>query len=174
MTPPPNGTFMDRLICYLMPFFLPVAPDLAAARTEILETLASYGARTRAEFLLVAQIIAFSCSALEALGQAKTPDIPAAVQLRYRSGAATLNRASQQTQKSLTARLACDTPDATPQTDPMNDITDAQLDEILRQTDARIELATKKLALTPNPHSKPSAMFDALFRAQHQPPPAAA
>ncbi len=48
---PENSPFAERLIRFLVPFFLTITPDLDAARMEVLETLASYGARTRSEFL---------------------------------------------------------------------------------------------------------------------------
>jgi hypothetical protein len=72
--PPLPVAFVEYLIHTLMPFFLDIAPDIDTARSEILQTLASYGARTRAEFLNAAQIIACSLSAMDALGEARRPE----------------------------------------------------------------------------------------------------
>lgn len=38
--------FLERMILFLRPYFLSITPDHDLARAEILETLASYGART--------------------------------------------------------------------------------------------------------------------------------
>ena len=59
--------FMERLLRFLIPYFTDGCANIAAARAEALETLAAYGARTRAELLCAVQIIVFSFAALEAL-----------------------------------------------------------------------------------------------------------
>ncbi|MDB5400525.1 MAG: hypothetical protein JWQ55_2543, partial [Rhodopila sp.] len=62
---------MERLIFFLMPYFTAATADLTLARLEVLETLASYGARTRSELLNAVQVIAFSFSTLDTLHEAK-------------------------------------------------------------------------------------------------------
>src|ERR1700683_2044692 len=76
--------FVDHLIHFLMPFFLSAAPTFEEAHAEILETLASYGPRTRQEFLHAAQMIAFGLSTLDALAEAKASEMSPSMRLRYR------------------------------------------------------------------------------------------
>jgi hypothetical protein len=126
--------FLDRMVRFLMPYFATMTPDPALARAEILETLESYGVRTRAEILNAVQIIAFSFSALEMLAEAKeTPDLSPSAKLRFRSCANGMNRASQQNEKALEKRLAYDIPN------PNDTFTDEEMEEQLRQTQAIIE-----------------------------------
>lgn len=79
------GPFLKRLVTYLVPYFLAVTADKGQAEAEVLETLAAYGARTRAELVRAVQTIAFSFSALEVLAEAKmgAPKMPATLRLRY-------------------------------------------------------------------------------------------
>src|SRR5271165_5940604 len=107
---PQTNRFVEHLVRFLMPFFLDAAPSIEEARAEILETLASYGARTRQEFLLAAQIIVFGLSTLDILADAKTVEMSPSMRLRYRGCANSLNRASQQTEKALAKLLSCDLP----------------------------------------------------------------
>ena len=125
---PQTNRFMEHLIRFLMPFFLDAAPSIEEARAEILETLASYGARTRQEFLLAAQIIAFGLSTLDILADAKAMEMSPSMRLRYRGCANSLNRASQQTEKALAKLLTCDLPGSTePAPEPLNDISELDL-----------------------------------------------
>lgn len=111
----PSSSFLNRLIRFLMPFFLDTDGDVETAQQEILETLASYGARTRAELLSAAQIVAYSMSALEALNEAKGDDLSPAMRLRLRGCANGMNRASQQNETTLAKRIASET-----QADPVS------------------------------------------------------
>jgi hypothetical protein len=108
-----TGPFLERLIRFLIPFFTGVTPDSEAARTEILETLASYGARTRAELLNAVQAVAFAMSALDMLHEAKTTDMSPAMRLRFRGCANNLSRHGQKQEETLNKRLACDQPGGT-------------------------------------------------------------
>jgi hypothetical protein len=106
------GPFVNRLVGYVLPYFLAVTSDQAQAEAEVLETLASYGARTRSELVKAVQIIAFSFSALEVLAGAKmAKDLPHPVRLRFLGCANALNRHSEQSEKTLEKRLECDLPD---------------------------------------------------------------
>ena len=132
--------FIERLLRFLIPYFTDVGADLAAARAEALETLAAYGARTRAELLCAVQIIVFSFAALEALSETKTTDMSSSMRIRFRGCANNLNRNSQKTEQTLAKRLACDAPRATDTAaDPINDLPDLQVEDILQQTQAMIE-----------------------------------
>ena len=96
-----TNLFLDHLIRFLMPYFRNAAPGTDEARMEILETLASYGARTRQELLLAAQTIAFGLSTLAVLARVKSTEMPPAMRLRYRTHANSLNRAGQQIEKAI-------------------------------------------------------------------------
>jgi hypothetical protein len=158
-----NSIFLRRLICYLMPYFAPVTNNMDRAEADILETLASYGARTRSELLNVVKIIAYSMSGLELLTLAKVDtSLSASQQIRLRGCANNLNRSANQAEKTLTARLKCDLPtqpDA--QAEPVNDTTQAQTEEILHRIDAQIAAAQN--AAQPAKRGKGSAIFNALF-----------
>ncbi len=138
MTTLQASPFLERLLRFLMPYFTGVTPDLAAARAEALETLASYGARTRAELLNAAQIIIFGLCALETLGEANSLEMSSSLRLRFRGCANNLNRSGQKTEQTLLKRLACDVPSPTEQ-ELINDVPEAQAEEILQQTHAAVE-----------------------------------
>jgi hypothetical protein len=174
---PQTNRFVEHLIRFLMPYFLDAAPSIEEARAEILETLESYGARTRQEFLLAAQIIAFGLSTLDILADAKCVEMSPSMRLRYRGCANSLNRASQQTEKALAKLLTCDLPGSTePAPEPLNDISEPDLREALRQAKATLDTTRNRLS---NPAAKAQAqkgngMFDALFEAARSSRPAAA
>jgi hypothetical protein len=162
--PPREAPYIERLVLWLLPYFLPVAPDLAIARGEILETLASYGARTRAELLSAAQIIAFGFSALDTLAEAKTAEMSLSMRLRYKGCANNLNRSGQKTEQILAKRQASDVPEQ-PGADPYDDLPDPQFEEALTQAKAEFETHRSRLAaaspsiLPPRPN--PAAQQDA-------------
>jgi hypothetical protein len=137
------GPFLNRLVIYLLPYFLAVTSDEEKAKADILETLASYGARTRAELVKAVQIIAFSFAALEVLAEAKaSQQMPPPLRLRYFGCANALNRHSEHSEKTLEKRLKCDLPAAvkstaeparTPVAEPVNDLSEADADVTMQQ-----------------------------------------
>ena len=136
----PASLFLDRLIAFLLPYFTAMTADTAAARAEALETLVSYGARTRAELLCSVQIIVFSFAALETLAEAAKPDLSASMRIRFRGCANNLSRSSQKTEQTLARRLACDAPEATDtQAEPIIDISEADAEQIMRDTQAAVQ-----------------------------------
>jgi hypothetical protein len=136
------GPFRERMILCLLPHFLTVAANFDDARAEALETLASYGARTRAEVINAVRIIAFSFASLDLLGEATAEGVTPAMRLRYCGGANSLNRACQQDEKSLAKRLARElTQPAEPASDPLDDMTDAELAAAIEQARAQIDNA---------------------------------
>jgi hypothetical protein len=141
--------FLDRVVRFLIPYYLPITADLAVARADILETLACYGARTRAEVLNAVQVIAFGFSALDTLAEAKAmeQEMSPVLRLRYRGCANSLHRSGQQAEKTLERRLACDRPN-TPRlaAEPVNDIPDAEAAELLQQTCVRIDTTRNRLS----------------------------
>jgi hypothetical protein len=165
---PQTNRFLEHLIHFLMPYFRNAAPTIEEARAEILETLASYGARTRQEFLLAAQIIALGLSTLDILARAKTVEMSPSMRLRYRGCANSFNGASQQTEKALAKLLSCDLPGSPkPAPGPANDISEQDLREALRQAKATIDTTRNRLS-NPGPTTQPqkgNGIFDALFEA---------
>jgi hypothetical protein len=132
-TPSP---FLATMIAFLEPYFAAAGIDLAAARMEIVETLASYGTRSRAEIIQSAKIMAFSMCAMETLKEGMAPDMSLSMRLRYRSCANGLDRSSRQNEKALAARLARDLPGAR---EPSNDMPDAAAHEAAQEAQAAID-----------------------------------
>jgi hypothetical protein len=166
--PPKSSPFLERMILFLMPLFLSMTPDFEEARAEILETLESYGARTRKEVLNAVQIIAFGLSVLDVLAEAKAiQELSPSMRLRFRGCASALNRACQQNEKTLAKSLKCDPPaKSTP--DPTNDLPDAEVEKSIAHAQAQIDTYRHRLATTapnqrhPNQRPRSSALFDAL------------
>jgi hypothetical protein len=145
--PIPAGAFVERLLRVLIPLFTGVSQDLVAARAEVLETLAAYGARTRAELLFAARIIAFSFAALDTLAEAAAPDLSPSMRLRFRGCANNLNRSGQKIEQALAKHLANAPPDAVdPQADIINDCPGPEADAILEQTLAEIDAHRSRAA----------------------------
>ena len=136
MSPLQASPFLERLLRFLIPYFTGLTADVA--RAEALETLAAYGARTRAELLSAVQIIVFSFAALETLTEAQTTDMSSSLRLRFRGCANNLNRSSQKTEQTLAERLACDVPEA-PLQEPIEDMSDDVAEEMMQQIHASIQ-----------------------------------
>ena len=83
---------------------------MIAAREAAAQMLSAYHPETEDELRLAANVISFSFQALEALGQAATPDMPLTRTLRLRGSAVSLSRESHKAQRRLdklqTARRA--------------------------------------------------------------------
>lgn len=62
--------------------------DLCFARLAALETIASYGARTQADLLNIARIIAFSLVVMDSLWLSMADDVSLTMKLRLRCSAA--------------------------------------------------------------------------------------
>jgi hypothetical protein len=101
----PRGAFLESIIAFLLPYFTIAPIDTNDARAEVIETLASYGARTRPEMLQAAQIIALGMSTLDALAESQTGDLSPSMRLRCRARADASNRSMLQTEKALSQRL---------------------------------------------------------------------
>ena len=154
---------LERLICFLLPYFTDLLPDPEAARTEILETLASYGARTRAELLHAARIIAFSMTTLDVLHEAKTTEMSQSMRLRYCGCANNLDRSSRQNQQALDQRLAAAPPPATDQAaEPTDDMPQAEFEAALQH--AHAEIATHRT------RSRPVAPRSGIFPSREMSP----
>jgi hypothetical protein len=82
-------------------FITGAAGDMAAAREAAVQMLTAYHPQTEDELSLAANTIGFSFHALEALGQASTPDMPLTKILRLRGSAVSLSRESHRAQRRL-------------------------------------------------------------------------
>ena len=82
-------------------FLTGAAGDITAARQAAAQMLAAYDPQTEDELRLAANIVGFSFHALEALGQAATPDMPLTKILRLRGSAVSLSRESHKAQRRL-------------------------------------------------------------------------
>jgi hypothetical protein len=116
------AAILETILIRLAALFLTGAGgDPAAARQAASQMLAAYHPETADELRLAANIIAFSFQALEALGQAATPDMPLTRILRLRGSAVTLNRESAKAERRLgqlqKARQQA-IPDQQPETQP--------------------------------------------------------
>ncbi len=140
MSLPPNH-FLESIIAFLMPYFSIHTQDIRGARSEIIDTIASYATRTRAEMLQAAQIIALGMTTLDVLAEAKTAEMSQSMQIRYRGCANGLNRSALNTEKALDRRLDCDLPPAIPDPvpEPVNDVPDADMEIAMEQARAAIE-----------------------------------
>ena len=152
--PPPakhtaTNPFIERLIRFLMPYFAAVTLDTDAARAEIIETIASYGARTRGEMIKTVQIIAFSFSALDVLAEAEATEMAPALRLRFRSCANNLNRSSQASEATLAKSLASDAPEAGDYaSEPVDDMPEAAFEKSLALAKTHIASYRDSLSAT--------------------------
>jgi hypothetical protein len=97
-----SATILETILGRLALLFLTgAAGDLNAAREAARQMLAAYHPETDDELRLAAEVIGFSFHALEALGQAMTPDMPLARVLRLRGSAVSLSRESHKAQRRL-------------------------------------------------------------------------
>jgi hypothetical protein len=144
-TAPQPSLFLESIIIFLLPCFITATTE-AAARSEIIETLAAYATRTRAELLHAARIIAFGMSTLDTLAEAQAEDLSTSMRIRYRSCANGLNRSCKQHEDALTRRLSRDLP-ATTEThpEPVNDLPEADAQRAIKAAQTEIANHRKHL-----------------------------
>jgi hypothetical protein len=117
------AAILDTILARLALLFLSAAAgDMAAARDAAARMLAEHQPQTEDELRLAANIIGFSFHALQALGQAMTPDMPLNRVLRLRGSAVSLSRESHKAQRRLdlvrSARGTQPTTETAPQAPP--------------------------------------------------------
>jgi hypothetical protein len=96
------GAILETIVTRLAALFLTgAAGDMTAARQAAAQMLGAYHPQTEDELRLAANIVGFSFHALEALGQAATPDMPLTKILRLRGSAVSLSRESHKAQRRL-------------------------------------------------------------------------
>ena len=146
MSLPPNH-FLESIIAFLMPYFSIHTQDIRGARSEIIDTIASYATRTRAEMLQAAQIIALGMTTLDVLAEAKTAEMSQSMRIRYRGCANGLNRSTLNTEKALDRRLDCDLPPPEPVPEPVNDVPDADMQIAMEQEHIPFSVQSRFVAL---------------------------
>src|SRR6202453_2742147 len=135
----PPTSFLVTNIESLLPYFSAASRDKQEARSEILDTLAAYETRTRAEMLQAAHIIAFGMTTLDVLAEAKTAEMSQSMRLRYRGCANNLNRSTLQTEKALDQRLGDELPAAPAEMqEPVDDMREAEIMAVIQQHKANI------------------------------------
>jgi len=148
----PNS-FLETIIAFLMPYFIGASRDKHEARSEIIDTLASYETRTRAEMLQAAHIIALGMTTLDVLAEAKTAEMSLSMRLRYRSCANSLNRSTLQTEKALDLRLGDEIPAAPPEVpEPVDDMREAEIMAAIQQYKAKIDSQRPRAHPATGPH----------------------
>jgi hypothetical protein len=139
MALPPNS-FLETIIAFLMPYFIAASRDNQEARSEILDTLAAYETRTRAEMLMAAHIVALGMTTLDVLAEAKTAEMSQSMRLRYRGCANSLNRSTLRTEEALDQRLGDEIPATAPaeMAEPIDDMQEAEIMAVIQQHKANI------------------------------------
>ncbi len=154
MALPPNS-FLETIIAFLLPYFSAASRDKHEARSEILDTLAAYETRTRAEMLMAAHIIALGMTTLDVLAEAKTAEMSQAMRLRYRGCANSLNRSTLQTEKALDQRLGDEIPAAPAEMqEPVDDMRQPEIMAAIQEYKAKID-SQRPRAAHPAPATHP-------------------
>jgi hypothetical protein len=174
-TIPPAGPIdilTTLIIALLAPMFLTATGgDLAAARAAAADSIEAYRARTHADLLAVAQIVAFSLSALGSLSLAMAPEIPIPLTLRLRGNANACNRSVEQNRRALLHPNRTDTaaptdpPPFVPE--PDQDAYEAQVIANVAATQQRIAETHPGAATLPRPHPGQTASVARLSRSRH-------
>jgi hypothetical protein len=98
----PSDILIHLIVTLMVPMFLEAAGgELHFARMAALETVTSYRARTQADLIAIAQIVAFGFAALASLSVSLVDDVPLAMALRLRSIANGLNRSAEHNRRAL-------------------------------------------------------------------------
>ena len=148
----PNS-FLETIIAFLMPYFSAASMDKHEARSEIIDTLASYDTRTRAEMLQAAHIIALGMTTLDVLAEAKTAEMSLSMRLRYRGCANNLNRSTLQTEKALDQRLARELPPVPAEMpEPVDDMRQAEIMAVIQQHKAKVDAQRPRAHPATAPH----------------------
>jgi len=88
----------------ITPLFEIGSASKADATATAISALAAYSPKSRADFVNIARILAFSMSSLAALGLAAADDLPPAQKMRYFGRANALNRSADQTERIMMQR----------------------------------------------------------------------
>ena len=102
--PHSSDALLHRLAAQLMPLFQQDAADPLVATQGALAAIAAYQPESRADFVNIARIIAFSMATLSALGLAAAADVLPAQRMRYFGRANALNRSADQSERIMMQR----------------------------------------------------------------------
>ncbi len=100
----------ERIVLFLLPYFVGVSDDVSAIRRAIFESLEALGATTQADLLTAAQAIAFGFAALDTLAEAHAAGHPEPVRTRLHACANALRRSARQCESALAKRRAAKPP----------------------------------------------------------------
>jgi hypothetical protein len=149
----------DLIIALLTPMFLPSSGNnVLLARSAATETVQAFRTHSPADYLVVAQIVAFGLASLDSLNRAMAQDLPVALVLRLRGSAAATHRAGEQNRRALAQSQA--RADAIPP--PPENVPGAEeiaaISASLEVTRAKIAAASAPTRTAPNqaaPRSRP-------------------
>jgi hypothetical protein len=106
---------MTLIAALLAPTFLTVsAGDIGLARMAAIETVNAYRARSHADLIAVAQIVAFGLAALGSLSLSLADDVSLSMALRLRGNANACNRSAEQNRRALSENHTSDATSFTP------------------------------------------------------------
>jgi hypothetical protein len=158
----PDDILLTLIVALLAPLFLTAGDgNIAFARLAALQTIGAYRARSQADLITIAQIVACGLAALGSLGLSMGDQLSVSMVLRLRGNAVALNRAADWNRKALAAsRTAAPAPEpaAPPQPDLAYEATVQANVAAARQLTAaaRADLG-KPAPATPTPSQSPSA-----------------
>jgi hypothetical protein len=97
---------LNLIITFLTPLFLTTTGgDITSARAAALQAVNTHVARDPTDLFPIAQVIAFGLVSLDSLGRSLNESLSTALILRLRGNAVSLNRAAEQSRKTLLAPL---------------------------------------------------------------------
>jgi hypothetical protein len=150
----PTDILLELIVAFLAPMFITAScGDLHFARLAAMETMQSYGARTQAELMNIAQIIGFGLAAMDSLCLSMADELALSMKLRLRGNANALNRSAQQHQRVLDQRR-CDNPTQMADPEPSFDdspITEAEIEASIAHANAMAEAAHACMQPAPMP-----------------------
>jgi hypothetical protein len=158
----PDDILLTLIVALLAPLFLTAGDgNIAFARLAAIQTIGAYRARSQADLITIAQIVACGLAALGSLGLSMGDQLSVSMVLRLRGNAVALNRAADWNRKALAAsRTAAPAPEpaAPPQPDLAYEATVQANVAAARQLTAaaRADLC-KPAPATPTPSQSPSA-----------------
>jgi hypothetical protein len=98
----PSGILLTLIVAFLARMFHSVTGgDVDLARLAAIETVKAYPARSQADLIAVAQVIACGLAALGSLSRSMEDDISLSMALRLRGNAVSLGRSAEQHRRTL-------------------------------------------------------------------------
>ncbi len=98
----PSEILLNLIVTFLAPMFLCASRgDILLARMAALETVNGYRARSHADLVSIAQIIAFGLAAMGSLSLSMADDLSVSMMLRLRGNANACNRSAEQNRRCL-------------------------------------------------------------------------